>query len=293
MSLKVSCRASDSDKHEWDITHLLFHKGKLYSAADDGKIKLWSKDLIKEAEAEAHPCSVFCLAANDDTLYSCSNDGTIKMWDLNTLKEKGILVQSSDVEYWRVGYSAGCLFAGDDKGNISVYKDNQLYGQVNIAEPIKDMVIHDTLVFTVKDLDLVITEIKLEGKNIKYGTKISFMGRAPVTLIGDKLFAFITREGKEIQLHEICVESGFKPVARMTGSEMIINALSGTVWNDQQHLFSGGWDKMLKWWSIKNNGPTQEATCNVDLVITSIQSGDNGQVFVGGADGHILRIDVV
>lgn len=44
------------------------------------------------------------------------------------------------------------------------------------------------------------------------------MGRTPVTLIGDKLFAFATREGKEIQLHENSVESGFKQVARITVS---------------------------------------------------------------------------
>lgn len=56
------------------------------------------------------------------------------------------------------------------------------------------------------------------GEKIQYGTKTSFMGRAPVTLIGDKLFAFATREGKEIQLHENSVESGFKQVARITVS---------------------------------------------------------------------------
>lgn len=47
---------------------------------------------------------------------------------------------------------------------INVYKNKKLYGQVNIAEPIKDMAVHGNLVFTVKDLDLVVTEIKLEGK---------------------------------------------------------------------------------------------------------------------------------
>lgn len=40
MSLRIDCRADDPDKHEFDVNHLLFHKGKLYSAADDGKIKV-------------------------------------------------------------------------------------------------------------------------------------------------------------------------------------------------------------------------------------------------------------
>ncbi|KAL1491460.1 hypothetical protein ABEB36_012057 [Hypothenemus hampei] len=294
MPLKVACRASDNDKHEWDITFLLFHKGKLYSAADDGKIKMWSQDLLKVAEVEAHPCSVYCLAANEETLFSCSNDGSIKLWDLDTLKAKEVLVQTNEVEFWRVAYSAGCLFSGDDKGNINVYKNKKLYGQVNIAEPIKDMTIHGTLVFTVKDLDLVITEIKLEGEKIQYGTKNSFMGRAPVTLIGDNLFAFATREGKEIQLHENNIESGFKQVARIThGSDMIINALAGVKWDNQEQLFSGGWDRILKQWAIKNNCPNNEASVDIEIVITAIIGGDNRQVYVGGADGHLVRVDVV
>lgn len=44
-----------------------------------------------------------------------------------------------------------------------MYKNKKLYGQVFIAEPVKDMALHENLVFTVKDLDLVITEIKVEG----------------------------------------------------------------------------------------------------------------------------------
>lgn len=56
---------------------------------------------------------------------------------------------------WLLDYS--------DSLQINVYKNKKLYGQVNIAEPIKDMAVYGNLVFTVKDLDLVVTEIKLEG----------------------------------------------------------------------------------------------------------------------------------
>lgn len=40
MPLKVLTRADDSEKHEWDINCLLYTSGKLYSGADDGKIKV-------------------------------------------------------------------------------------------------------------------------------------------------------------------------------------------------------------------------------------------------------------
>lgn len=46
MPLRIDCKADDSDKHEFDVNHILFHKGKLYSAADDGKIKVLLKEVF-------------------------------------------------------------------------------------------------------------------------------------------------------------------------------------------------------------------------------------------------------
>ncbi|XP_076258865.1 uncharacterized protein LOC143195515 isoform X2 [Rhynchophorus ferrugineus] len=216
MPLRISCRASNNDKHEWDITYFSFHDGKLYSAADDGKIMIWSADLVKLNEVQAHPCSVYCLVIHKDTLWSCSNDGTIKSWDAETLKPIQTLVENGEVEYWQLAILDNCLVAGDDKGNISVYKGDKLYGQINLAEPVKAMIVSDNMIFTVRDLDLVITEIKTEGENVQYGVKKTFMGRAPVTLIGDKLFAYSTREGKEIVINENNIVNNFKYAARIT-----------------------------------------------------------------------------
>lgn len=39
MPLHVSTRADDIDKHSNDVNALVYAKGKLYSGADDGKIK--------------------------------------------------------------------------------------------------------------------------------------------------------------------------------------------------------------------------------------------------------------
>ncbi|KAF7268834.1 hypothetical protein GWI33_018178 [Rhynchophorus ferrugineus] len=294
MPLRISCRASNNDKHEWDITYFLFHDGKLYSAADDGKIMIWSADLVKLNEVQAHPCSVYCLVIHKDTLWSCSNDGTIKSWDAETLKPIQTLVENDEVEYWQLAILDNCLVAGDDKGNISVYKGDKLYGQINLAEPVKAMIVSDNMIFTVRDLDLVITEIKTEGENVQYGVKKTFMGRAPVTLIGDKLFAYSTREGKEIVINENNIVNNFKYAARITkGSDLIINALGGVKWGEKEHLFSGGWDKILKHWLITHNSPENVASLELDIVITVIQCGKQDQIYVGGADGHILRIDIV
>lgn len=43
MPLHVSTRADDVDKHVNDVNALVYAKGKLYSGADDGKIKVGAR----------------------------------------------------------------------------------------------------------------------------------------------------------------------------------------------------------------------------------------------------------
>lgn len=53
------------------------------------------------------------------------------------------------------------------------------------------------------------------AEKLQFGTKNSFMGRAPVTLIGDNLLAFSTREGLGILIHENNAEAKFKEVTKI------------------------------------------------------------------------------
>lgn len=46
MPLRVGCRADDADKHEFDVNFLLYKKGKLYSAGDDGRIKVGGRNQL-------------------------------------------------------------------------------------------------------------------------------------------------------------------------------------------------------------------------------------------------------
>lgn len=48
-----------------------------------------------------------------------------------------------------------------------MWKDNKAYGSLNVAEPVKDMVVSGHFLFTVKDTDLVITDVHLDGKQKK------------------------------------------------------------------------------------------------------------------------------
>lgn len=38
--MKIVGKVEDKEKHELDVNYLLYTKNKLYSAADDGKIKV-------------------------------------------------------------------------------------------------------------------------------------------------------------------------------------------------------------------------------------------------------------
>lgn len=40
MPFRISSRVDDANKHENDVSALVYTKGKLYSGADDGKIKV-------------------------------------------------------------------------------------------------------------------------------------------------------------------------------------------------------------------------------------------------------------
>jgi len=295
MTLTITSRAGDADKHDKDVSTLLFHKGKLYSGGDDGKIKVWSADLVKEAEIQAHEAPIFSITASEDTLYSSSIGGSVRLFDLKTLQAKEPLREKENAEYWRVKYVNGHLYIGDNEGNVFVFKNNQYYGVVNVAAPVKDLQVLEPYILTVQDTDLVITELKLEGEKIQFATDSTIPGRAPVTLIGSGFFALIARDGKEILLHSTDKQTGFKQLTKIVhGSteDRVINALTGVQWGDQQLLFSGGWDKVLQKWKVVNKDTlSDEGSVNVDLVINALATGETNQIYAGGADGHIVRVE--
>lgn len=73
---------------------------------------------------------------------------------------------------------------------------------------------------------------------------------------------------------------------------MIVNALCGYQISDGVLLFSGGWDKVVKQWKITNDDVQFVNECNVDIVVNSLLCGEKGEIYAGGSDGHIVRIDI-
>lgn len=73
---------------------------------------------------------------------------------------------------------------------------------------------------------------------------------------------------------------------------MVINSMSGAVWDGKITLFSGGWDKVVKQWTLDKNTLKPEASCNVDIVINTLTVGEKGEIYAAGGDGHIVRFEI-
>lgn len=72
---------------------------------------------------------------------------------------------------------------------------------------------------------------------------------------------------------------------------MIINSSAADKWDGKVYLFTGGWDKVVKQWAVGESTLNLENTVNTDIVVNAIAIGEQGSIYAGGSDGHIVRID--
>jgi WD40 repeat protein len=111
-----------------NVTSLvLLNDGRLASAGDDGKIKLWTKDFKWEPDTRIHgPGAVQSLAVlKDGRLASGGDDGYIKLWPKEAMAEPVVLVHGSPVLSLAV-LTDGRLASGGKDGRIKLWLvDNQ------------------------------------------------------------------------------------------------------------------------------------------------------------------------
>lgn len=74
--------------------------------------------------------------------------------------------------------------------------------------------------------------------------------------------------------------------------EMLINAIAGLDYKGQTLLFTGGWEKRLKKFRFDEDLVKLDCTGEVGFVINSIAIGESGELYVGGGDGNLLRIEI-
>ncbi|XP_063227805.1 uncharacterized protein LOC134533925 isoform X1 [Bacillus rossius redtenbacheri] len=208
MSLRVTATVSETDKHSNDVTGLCFHDGKLYSAAEDGKVKVWTPELRKLAEFRAHDSAVFHLAALGDQLYTCSNDGSaVQAWDAASGERRTTLL-GGGAEVWRLHAHDGKLYAGDAQGVVRIWSGDVLVRSFELTEEVRGLAVQGNLIYTVRDRDLVITET-LAGEKSGPVTRQTIEGSSPLCLVGTRV-CFASRSGVDILVHDNSKETRFK-----------------------------------------------------------------------------------
>lgn len=167
------------------------------------------------------------------------------------------------------------------------------------------MWVENSLLYTARDLDVVITDVG-NSKTGQYVTTATIPGRAPLALIGEQRWheariarekraerrqwlAFTTRDGRGVQL--VHNSPRFETVwVKNDVHEMIINALCG---NDKE-LFTAGYDgHVMRWTQLESTesvviGDVVIGSC-VNALCTNAKSVE-GTVYVADTRGSISRV---
>lgn len=57
-------------------------------------------------------------------------------------------------------------------------------------------------------------------------------------------------------------------------------------------VYSGGWDRLVKQWRMERDRLAPIDKTSVDIVVNALATGEKGEVYAAGSDGHIVRVDV-
>lgn len=157
-------------------------------------------------EITVHRDYILALAATSkDVLYASSRDGTTRCFRAPLKNDHNeVILQTIADDITQLIVVKDVLFSGDDKGVVTRWYHNKVGNQYNIIEEVKSMYVENDVLYTARNSDAVITDIKPGLLN--YVTKATIPGRAPLALIGPvvdghkKYLVFTTRDGKGVTL---------------------------------------------------------------------------------------------
>lgn len=124
------------------------------------------------------------MAVNEEgKLYSSSCDGQVK-YTLPPYEDASVQELFRCDDAIQAMYCAGpVLYTGDDKGVVTTWSNDRMLFKYNLVEEVKSLAGEQQLIYTVRDLDVVISVI-VEGKSGKYSNKMVIPGKSPLTLLG-------------------------------------------------------------------------------------------------------------
>lgn len=147
-------------------------------------IQVWTKDLKFSREIAIHKdYPVLALVVNSHKqLYSCGRDGSLRYFRRPWSHDHNdILLQTVMDDVTCLYVENDILYSGDDKGIITKWYHNQVGGQYNVTEEVKSMAVEENTLYTVRESDVVITDIT--PHQMAQVTKGTIPGRYPLILM--------------------------------------------------------------------------------------------------------------
>ncbi|XP_053625626.1 uncharacterized protein LOC128683738 [Plodia interpunctella] len=259
---------------------------KLFIGTEDGSIKSFDQDLNLVSSWPAHAVQIFAVAAGNGSVYSASNDGGVRVWSADGQKIVELTTAGPDVGVLRVFGKA--VYVGDEGGNVLVFEDNAEKARYNVLEEVKDLEFSPPYMFTVRDLNVTITEIKPEESKSRFVTRHTMEGRAPLQMAGKRLLC-TARGGNNLRLHDASVDSSFKLLHDVKVSDMILTSL---VVNGD-YAWTGGWDGCVRRWKIAEDRLEAAGEVNLGACVNALQSTDANRAYAVLAGGRIVYLKVL
>lgn len=127
---------------------------------------MWDKDFHLQRTIEIDKeYPIIALAVNSQNhLYSSGRDGTLRYFRIPWRVDKNdILLQTVDADVTALTVVENTLYTADDKGIVTKWYHNQIACQYNVYEEVRSMALEGTTLYTVRDNDVTITDIKFLG----------------------------------------------------------------------------------------------------------------------------------
>ncbi|XP_037952382.1 putative E3 ubiquitin-protein ligase LIN [Teleopsis dalmanni] len=286
-----------TEKHEGDATCVAYYNNQVFSGGADGKIKIWDNDLNLIKTVDAHEAYIYAIAINSNgKVYSSSCDGSVKFmlppYDNENVQELFCCEDAIQSMYC----DGETLYTGDDKGVVTNWIKDKMVFKYNLVEEVKSLAAEQSLIYTVRDLDVVVSEM-CSTKSGKYSNKAVFPGKSPLTFAGplvDKkrtFLAFADRTGMGIVLVKNLPRLRFENVWKLPNChEMIVNSICA----DEKFLYSGGYDNKVKGLTdLDSTKPKDIGEVDVGSCVNFLCCGSNNNVFIATSDGLIRRAKFV
>jgi len=293
-ALAVTAEADAPSRHSADVECLLWHGGRLYSGADDGRLKIWSKDLKLEKEIEAHKYALYDILITGELLLTASIDATVKVWSLASLELRQTLTLHQEAVR-KLAAAGDKIYSGDEKGVIHRWK--VAGGKVEpdtkyeVVEEVWDLKAKDDLFIHVRDRGVSVVRTVAESTCGADGLGShavvhTMQGRAPLYL--SPSYLVFNQFGAKFGFNVHKYQPDFPEVVKLKGHEMMVTCLAGAVVGGEETLVSGGYDNKLRRWVLPGGAQTGEVA--LPGTASAVCVTEEGAIYAGGADGYLARV---